>query len=78
MTDEEAAAIQEEFFNQFLPEGWYFDGYSYNTRDGYRTEAKHPNLELLIQRHLDEVNDEIGQFNRAIQKNVMEEQKQYE
>ena len=48
MTDAEAAALQEEFFNQFLPEGWYFDGYSYNTKDGYRTEAKHPNLELLI------------------------------
>ena len=78
VTEEQAAALQEEFFNQHLPDGWYFDGSMYRTRDEYLSDVKHPNLELLIQRHLDEVNDDIGQFNRAIRKNVMEEQKQYE
>ena len=78
VTDEEVAALQEEFFNQFLPDGWYYDGSMYRTRDGFLSNDKHPNLDLLIQRHLDEVNDEIGEFNRNIRKAVEEEQKQFE
>ena len=35
MTDEHISALQEEFFNKFLPDGWYFDGSMYRTRDGY-------------------------------------------
>ena len=65
VTAEEEAKLQEEFFNQFLPAGWYFDGSSYCTRDGF-SQIKHPNLETIIQRHLDEVNDEIGEFNREL------------
>ena len=42
----------------------------YRTKDGYLSDINHPNIELLIQRHLDEVNDEIGQFNRTIRKNI--------
>lgn len=74
MTEEQVQSLQEEFFNQYLPEGWYFDGSTYRTRDG-ASQFKHPNLDLLIQRHLDQVNDEIGEFNREIRKQVAEEQK---
>ena len=77
VTDEEERAIQNEFFNQFIPEGWYFDGSMYRTRDG-GSMSKHPNLELLIQRHLDDVNEEIGEFNRKIRKSAAEEAKQYD
>ena len=74
VTEEQVQGLQEEFFNQYLPEGWYFDGSTYRTRDG-ASQFKHPNLDLLIQRHLDQVNDEIGEFNREIRKQVAEEQK---
>ena len=37
VTDEEAAALQAEFFNQHLPSGWYHDGYCYTTRDGFKS-----------------------------------------
>lgn len=50
----------------------------YRTKDGYCNDAKHPNLELLVQRHLDQLNDEIGEFNREIRQKVQEEQKQFE
>lgn len=78
VTKEEILQIKDEFFNQFLPEGWYFDGSAYRTRDGFCSSLEHPNLELLIQRHLDEINDEIGEYNRSLRKQVQEEQKQYE
>lgn len=65
--------LKEEFFNQYLPDGWYYDGSAYRTRDGYLSSMDHPNLELLIQRHLDEVNDVIGEYNRDIRKQVAEE-----
>ena len=55
--------------------GWYFDGSRYRTRDGYQSSAKHPNMEVLIERHLDEVNDVIGEHNRGLRKRVQEEQK---
>lgn len=35
VTAEEEAKLQDEFFNQFLPDGFYFDGSAYCTRDGY-------------------------------------------
>ena len=47
VTEEEVQALQEEFFNQFLPDGWFFDGSTYRTRDG-ASQFKHPNMELLI------------------------------
>jgi len=47
VTPEEEKALQDEFFNQFLPEGWYFDGSLYLTRDG-GSMAEHPNLEMLV------------------------------
>lgn len=77
VSEEEEEKLQKEFFNQFLPENWYFDGRMYLTRTG-GSSWKHPNLELIIQRHLDEVNDEIGEFNRQIRKKVTEECKQYD
>ena len=57
-----------------MPVGWFFDGSIYRTRDG-ASQFKHPNLEMLIQKHLDEVNDEIGEFNRGVRKQVQEEEK---
>ena len=35
VTEEEIQKLKEEFFNQFLPEGWTYDGYVYRTRDGH-------------------------------------------
>lgn len=61
-----------------MPDGWYYDGSMYRTKDGYCNDSKHPNLELLVQRHLDQLNDEIGEFNRDIRQKVQEEQKQFE
>ena len=78
VTEEEEAKLQEDFFNEFLPVGWYFDGSRYRTRDGYQSSRKHPNMEALIERHLDEINDAIGDHNRGLTKRIQEEQKQYE
>ena len=75
VTEEEEAKLQEDFFNEFLPVGWYFDGSRYRTRDGYQSSRKHPNMEALIERHLDEINDGIGEHNRGLTKRVQEEQK---
>jgi len=47
VTEEEETALQDQFFNQFIPEGWYFDGSVYRTREG-SSQFKHPNLELII------------------------------
>lgn len=56
----------------------YFDGSAYRHKDGGPGQFKHPNIEMLVQRHLDELNDEIGEYNRDIRKQVTEEQKQFE
>ena len=55
--------------------GWYFDGRIYRTRDGTQSSFKHPNMEALVERHLDEVNDVIGEHNRGLRKRMDEEQK---
>lgn len=73
VSEEVINGLKEEFFNQYLPDSWYFDGSAYRTRDGYLSSMEHPNLELLIQRHLDEVNDVIGEYNRDVRKQVAEE-----
>jgi len=48
----------------------------YSNRGG--SMARHPNMDLILQRHLDDVNDVIGDFNRVIRKKVTEESKQYD
>ena len=53
-----------------MPDGWYFDGSIYRTRDGFCSQKEHPALEDLVQKHLDGINDVIGEFNRDITKKV--------
>ena len=74
ITEDEISMLEDKFCGLDLPTGdrvqWEFTGYCYQNvlSDNHEKSFKHPNLEFLIQRYLDEVNAGIGQFNREVQK----------
>lgn len=61
---------------KFLPEGYLWDGYNYLDADGNKL-SEHPNLEKLVQWHLNNVNDEIGKYNRKVEKEKKAFEKAY-
>ena len=58
--------------------GYYFDGRAYYNKEDGQSQWEHPNIELLIEKYLAEVNDEIGDFNRDVQKEWTEEAKTFD
>jgi len=75
---EEIDALQEKFMSNHLPSGWYFDGRAYYNRNDESSQWEHPNIELLISNYLNEINDDIGEFNRDVQKEWNEEAKNFD
>ena len=47
----------------------------YNREEEGSSQLEHPNIEVLISNFLLEVNDDIGEFNREVQKEWTEEAK---
>jgi len=61
---------------KFLPEGYLWDGYNYLDIEGNKL-PEHPNLQKLIQWHLDKINEEIGKYNRKVEKEKKAFEKAY-
>ena len=62
----EIDALQEKFFSDHLPPGFYFDGRCYYNKFTEESQWVHPNIELLITNYLAEINDDIGDYNRDV------------
>lgn len=74
ITEDEIKMLEDKYTGLDLPSGdrvlWEYTGFCYENTlsDNNERSYKHPNLEFLIQRYLDEQNADIGEFNRDVQK----------
>lgn len=59
--------LKEKYVSSMLPEGWFFNGFMYLNFDGV-TQVEHPCLETIIRQYVEEVNADIGDYNREVQK----------
>lgn len=72
ITDEEIAMLEDKYCGLDLPEGervqWEFTGFCYENvlSDNNERCFHHPNREFLIVRYLEELNAEIGVYNRDV------------
>ncbi len=57
--------LADRHLSDFLPDGWYYNGYYYLDVDG-KNQMVHPNLELIIKNYIDETNSKIGDANREV------------
>lgn len=69
--------LKDKYVSQHLPDGWFFNGYLYLNWDG-KTQETHPNLEGIIKMYIDEMNSEIGDYNRDVQKEWRNDANKYE
>lgn len=65
ITEEEIEMLKDKYVCQFLPNGWFYNGYLYFDIDG-KSQGNHPNLEGIIKHYIDEQNGEIGDYNREV------------
>ena len=77
ITKEEIDMLADKYVSQFLPEGWFYNGYYYIDVNSTISNT-HPNLELLIKNYIDEQNEVIGEHNREAQKEWRNDAKKYE
>ena len=77
ITNEEIEMLKEKYVSDFLPDGWFFNGYFYLDVNG-DTSNIHPNLEQLIRNYIDEQNGSIGDHNREVQKEWKNDIRKYE
>ena len=75
--EEEIEMLQDKYRHQHLPRGWYFDGRAYYHRDEPGSQYEHPNLDMLIDEYMAEVNKEVVDFNEGVQKEWTAEEKQF-
>lgn len=69
--------LADRHLNDYLPEGWYYNGYYYLDVNGTISNT-HPNLELIIKTYLDDTNGQIGEINREVQKEWKNDAKKYD
>ena len=77
ISKDEVERLKVQHLGDFLPEGWFFDGTYYLDYNGNK-EVVHPNLDGIIQNYIDMQNDEIGGYNREVQKFIKMEKEKYE
>lgn len=53
LTQEEIEMLKDKYVSQFLPDGWFFNGYMYLNYEGV-FQPEHPNLEFIIKNYIDE------------------------
>lgn len=73
ITDEEIEMLEAKYLGQDMPEdgiNWIYTGYCYMSASSIDKKScyEHPNREFLIKRYLEEINNEIGDYNRDVQK----------
>ena len=74
VTEEEIKMLEDKYVGLDLPTGdriqWEWTGFCYQNflSDTDERCYRHPNREFLIERYLQEVNADIGSFNRNVQK----------
>jgi hypothetical protein len=69
--------LEKFYFNQYIPDEYHHDGYSYVDSDGNR-QKEHPNLQKLIEVFVEEENTRIAEYNRSVQKEWSQDKKKYE
>ena len=69
--------LKDKYVSDFLPDGWFYNGYFYLDYNGDK-QFTHPNLEAIIKHYIDEENQEIGDYNREVQKELKNDAKKYE
>lgn len=72
----EKTKLQEQHQVDFLPDGYWFDGLMYRPPSGKGTLV-HPNIKLIVENHLKEVNKEIEQYNQRVIEQLKEDEKLY-
>lgn len=84
ITEEEIAMLEDKYCDADLPIGdrvqWEYTGYNYVNVLSDNNEAcyHHPNREFLIARYLDEINSDIGEYNRDVQQEWQVDQQKYD
>lgn len=68
MTEDEIRDLENKYLGEDLPtdRDWLWTGFCYE--DGHSGDRSwtHPNREFLIQRFLEEINSEVGDYNRGV------------
>lgn len=85
VTDQEIEMLEDKYMVEFLDtkdgKQWEHTGYGYqnvNNIHANETLLQHPNRELLITNYLAEQNEDIGAYNRKVQKEWNDDMQKYE
>ena len=62
----ELSEIQRLNATKPMPDGWFFNGHSYVSLDGQRSQ-NHPRFEEFLAEHLRKTNEEIEEHNKMIE-----------
>ena len=65
VTQTEKLALQWANLSQHLPEDFWYDGHAFWNSNGKCMEM-HPNMKVLVEIYLDEINSEIDRQNKEI------------
>lgn len=76
ITEEEIEMLKDKYVSSMLPDGWFFNGFMYLNYEGVQ-QVEHPNLEAIIRQYVEEVNAEIGDYNREVQKEWRQDTSKY-
>lgn len=73
ITDEEIEMLEAKYLGQDMPDdgiNWVYTGYSYTSASAIDQKScyGHPNRDFLIKRYLEEINGQIGDYNRDVLK----------
>ena len=84
VTEDEIAELESKYLGEDLPTdggaSWVFTGFCYQDENSSGNERcyEHPNREFLIKRYLEDINSEVGDFNRDVQKEWREDLNRFE
>ena len=67
ITVRELAEIQRKNATKSMPDGWFFNGHSYVSLDGQRSQ-NHPLFQEFLVEHLKRSNEEVLEHNQLIDK----------